>query len=100
MPEEVTLTKEWYKTHEVGYITGATMRMLQWWDEQGIIMPCRNGNKRLYSQENVRQIIRLKELTKHGLQAGRAKKCLGWTYDRIISIDRPSVVNGVLVIPR
>ena len=53
----------------VAKITGATPRMLQYWDEQGILCPDRNGHGRQYSIEQVVIVERTMALKKAGIKA-------------------------------
>ena len=37
-------------------LTGITLRQLQWWDERRIVVPAREGHRRLYSTEDLAEI--------------------------------------------
>jgi hypothetical protein len=50
-------------TNEVSALTGATLRMLQWWSENGLIPGMRvDGNKRVWGPEQVQQAVALASL--------------------------------------
>ena len=55
-------------TTGVAKITGATPRMLQYWDEQGILCPDRNGHGRQYSAEQVVIVERAMALKTAGIK--------------------------------
>ena len=55
-------------TKGVAKITGATPRMLQYWDEQGILCPEHNGHERQYSAEQVVIVERAMALKKVGIK--------------------------------
>ena len=55
-------------TKGVAKITGATPRMLQYWDEQGLLCPDRNGHERQYSSEQVTIVERVMALKKAGIK--------------------------------
>ena len=40
-----------FTSREAVRLTGITPRQLQWWDERGIVVPAREGHRRLYSLE-------------------------------------------------
>ena len=42
-----------FTSNEVVALTGITPRQLQWWDERGLVVPARQGHRRLYSMEDV-----------------------------------------------
>lgn len=42
--------RETFSSAEVAQASGATLRQLQWWDEQGHLQPGRDGHARVYSQ--------------------------------------------------
>ena len=52
---ETTVTNHFH-SHEVVRLTGITARQLQWWDEQGIVVPAREGHSRLYSQADLTEV--------------------------------------------
>ena len=41
--------EEQYTSNQVIALTGISARQLQWWDERGLVVPQREGHRRLYS---------------------------------------------------
>lgn len=56
------MSRDGFSTREVLRLTGTTARQLQWWDEKRIIVPDRDGRRRLYSAEDLIEIQVIKEL--------------------------------------
>jgi len=42
-----------FTSKEVMALTRISARQLQWWDEQGIVVPQREGHKRIYSIDDL-----------------------------------------------
>jgi DNA-binding transcriptional MerR regulator len=57
-------------------LTGITPRQLQWWDERGIVVPARDGRRRLYSMEDLSEIAVICELRQRGFSLQRMRKAL------------------------
>lgn len=55
-------------------MTGITPRQLQWWDERGIVVPARDGHRRLYSVEDLSEIAVICELRQRGFSLQRMRK--------------------------
>ncbi len=72
----MTITRTQFTTAEVSVATGATERQLQWWDEQGILSPTRDGHKRLYSAAQADLVGKLVKLRSAGMWPRRAIKLL------------------------
>ncbi len=51
-----------FTSREVIALTGITARQLQWWDERRIVVPARQGHRRLYSMEDLAEIAVICEL--------------------------------------
>ena len=45
-----------YTSAEVIGLTGISARQLQWWDERKVVVPAREGHRRLYSLDDVTEI--------------------------------------------
>ena len=56
------MLRDGFSTREVLELTGTTARQLQWWDEKRIIVPARDGRRRIYSADDVIQIHVIEEL--------------------------------------
>jgi DNA-binding transcriptional MerR regulator len=65
---------ETFTSREVVSFTGITLRQLQWWDEQGIVVPERSGHSRLYSLEDLTEIAVICELRRRGFSLQRVRK--------------------------
>lgn len=63
-----------FTSHEVCRLTLVTVRMLQWWDETGIISPAIVGRCRAYRAQEVLGVMVIRELKERGfsLQQVRA----------------------------
>ena len=61
---------------EVVRLTGITPRQLQWWDERGIVVPQRQGRRRLYSADDVTEIAVLCALRKKGFPLQRVRRIM------------------------
>jgi DNA-binding transcriptional MerR regulator len=56
--------------------TGISPRQLQWWDEQGIVSPSREGRRRLYSLDDLAEISIIWELRRKGFSLQRVRAVL------------------------
>ncbi len=71
--EEVLIT---FTSNQVVELTGITARQLQWWDERGIVVPTREGHRRLYSLEDLAEIAVICELRRRGFSLQRVRKVI------------------------
>ena len=55
------------KTNCVAKISGASLRQLQWWDEQGYIVPAIDGHERIYTCLQCTQASIMFDLRKRGI---------------------------------
>ena len=67
---------EGFTTREVVELTGITLRQLQWWDERHIVVPAREGHRRLYSMEDLAEISVICELRGRGFSLQRVRKVI------------------------
>ncbi|PYX85350.1 MAG: MerR family transcriptional regulator [Acidobacteria bacterium] len=65
-----------FTSREVVALTGITPRQLQWWDERGIVVPAREGHRRLYSMEHLTEIAVICELRRRGFPLQRVRKVI------------------------
>lgn len=65
-----------FTTDEVVALTGMTPRQLQWWDERGIVCPAREGRRRLYSLDDVAEVVVIGELRARGFSLQRVRKLM------------------------
>lgn len=61
---------------EVVELTGITPRQLQWWDERGIVVPEREGHRRLYSFDDLAEVAVIVELRRKGFSLQRVRKVM------------------------
>jgi len=66
--------QESFTSREVMAMTGITPRQLQWWDERGIVVPRREGHRRLYSMEDLTEVAVICELRQRGFSLQRVRK--------------------------
>jgi DNA-binding transcriptional MerR regulator len=71
---ENTQLKTQFTSREVVQLTGISARQLQWWDERGIVVPARDGRRRLYSMEDLSEIAVICELRDRGFSLQRVRK--------------------------
>jgi DNA-binding transcriptional MerR regulator len=66
--------QESFTSREVVALTGITLRQLQWWDERGIVVPAREGHRRLYSMGDLTEVAVICELRRRGFSLQRVRK--------------------------
>lgn len=65
-----------FTSQEVVALTGITARQLQWWDEGKIVIPARDGHRRLYTFDDVAEIAVICELRRRGFSLQRVRKVI------------------------
>jgi DNA-binding transcriptional MerR regulator len=70
------MRQEFWTSREVVALTGITPRQLQWWDECKIVVPARQGHKRLYSVEDLSEVAVICELRQRGFSLQRVRKMM------------------------
>ena len=65
-----------FTSRDVVVLTGITPRQLQWWDERKIVVPQRQGHRRLYSMEDLTEISVICELRRRGFSLQRVRKVI------------------------
>lgn len=68
--------EERFTSAEVVALTGITLRQLQWWDERGIVVPERQGHRRLYTMTNLTEVAVICELRRRGFPLQRVRKVM------------------------
>ncbi len=63
-----------FTSREVVALTGITPRQLQWWDERRIVVPAREGHRRLYSMDDLVEVAVICELRRRGFPLQRVRK--------------------------
>ncbi len=65
-----------FTSNEVVERTGITPRQLQGWDERGIVVPQREGRRRLYALADVAEVAVICELRRKGFSLQRVRKVM------------------------
>ena len=65
-----------YRSNEVIALTGITARQLQWWDERGLVIPRKEGHRRLYSLDDVADMAVICDLRRRGFSLQRVRKVM------------------------
>ena len=65
-----------FTSAEVIARTGITARQLQWWDERGIVVPSRQGHRRLYSLDDLAEVAVICDLRRRGFSLQRVRKVM------------------------
>ena len=65
-----------FTSREVVALTRISPRQLQWWDEQGIVVPARDGHKRSYSVDDLAEVAILCELRKRGFSLQKIRSVI------------------------
>jgi len=65
-----------FSTSQVLALTGATARQLQWWDEHSLVVPTRDGRKRLYSANDLADILVILELRRRHISLQQVRRVL------------------------
>jgi DNA-binding transcriptional MerR regulator len=63
-----------FTSQDIIRLTGITARQLQWWDERGIVVPARQGHRRVYSFEDLTEVAVICELRRKGFSLQRMRK--------------------------
>lgn len=61
---------------EVMARTGITARQLQWWDERGLVVPLKQGHRRLYLLDDVAEVAVICDLRRRGFSLQRVRKVM------------------------
>jgi DNA-binding transcriptional MerR regulator len=62
-----------FTSRDVVELTGITPRQLQWWDERDIVVPERQGHRRLYSFEDLSEVAVICQLRHKGFSLQRVR---------------------------
>jgi DNA-binding transcriptional MerR regulator len=65
-----------FTSREVIRCTGISPRQLQWWDEQGMVVPSKQGHRRLYSREDLAELAVICDLRRRGFSLQKVRKVL------------------------
>jgi DNA-binding transcriptional MerR regulator len=65
-----------FTTRDVLELTGVTARQLQWWDEKRVVVPEREGRNRIYSTEDLVEILVIEELRRRHISLQQVRRVL------------------------
>lgn len=65
-----------FTSKEVVALTGISPRQLQWWDERGIVVPGRDGHKRIYSRDDLVEVAVICELRERNFSLQKIRRVL------------------------
>ena len=63
-----------FTSRAVVELTGISLRQLQWWDERGIVVPARDGHKRIYSLDDLAEVAVICELRERGFSLQKMRR--------------------------
>lgn len=70
------MLKNRFSTREVLALTGTTARQLQWWDEKRVVVPAREGRKRVYTGADLIEILTIEELRRRRISLLQVRRIL------------------------
>ena len=68
--------KRQFLSNDVIALTGITARQLQWWDERGVVVPSREGHRRVYSWDELVTVAVICQLRRRGFSLQRMRKVI------------------------
>jgi len=68
--------KRQFLSNDVIALTGITARQLQWWDERGVVVPSREGHRRVYSWDELMTVAVICQLRRRGFSLQRMRKVI------------------------
>lgn len=72
-----------FTSREVVALTGISSRQLQWWDERGIVVPSREGHRRIYSRDDLAEVAVLCELRNRGFSLQKIRRVLRFVHKEL-----------------
>ena len=72
-----------FTSREVVALTGISLRQLQWWDERGIVVPAREGHRRIYSCDDLAEVAVLHELRHRGFPLQKIRRVLRFVHKEL-----------------
>jgi len=63
-----------FTSRDIVRLTGISARQLQWWDERGLVVPAREGHRRVYTFEDLTEVAVICELRRKGLSLQRMRQ--------------------------
>src|SRR5689334_16103432 len=83
-----------FTSAEVVRLTGITPRQLQWWDERSIVVPQREGRRRLYSMDDLTEVAVICALRRKGFPLQRVRSIMRFLQRELGSRLAQTVSNG------
>ncbi len=77
------MLKDRFSTREVLELTGITARQLQWWDERKVVVPCREGRRRIYSGADLIDILTIEQLRRRKISLQQVRRVLRFLRTRL-----------------
>jgi len=71
LKQNVLKMQRQFTSNDVIALTGITARQLQWWDERGIVVPGRQGHRRIYSWDQLVTVAVICQLRRRGFSLQR-----------------------------
>jgi DNA-binding transcriptional MerR regulator len=65
-----------FTSNDVIRLTGISARQLQWWDERGLVVPARQGHRRLYTVDDLAELAVICDLRRRGFSLQKVRKVL------------------------
>ncbi len=65
-----------FTSNELMALTGITARQLQWWDERGLVVPARQGHRRVYGWDELVTVAVIGQLRRRGFPLQRVRKVI------------------------
>ena len=62
-----------FTSNDLIALTGITARQLQWWDERGIVVPAREGHRRIYGWDELVTVAVICQLRRRGFPLQRVR---------------------------
>src|ERR1700731_522448 len=67
-----------FSSNDVIALTGITARQWQWWDERGVVVPSREGHRRVYSWDELVTVAVICQLRRRGFSLQRMRKVIAF----------------------
>ena len=83
-----------FTSAQVVRLTGITPRQLQWWDERGIVVPHREGRRRLYSADDITEIAVICALRRKGFPLQKVRRIMKFLQRELGRRLAEAVSNG------
>jgi DNA-binding transcriptional MerR regulator len=93
-------TEPTYTTRQVARLTGVTERQLQLWDEGQIITPAKPNHQRQYTAADIAAVERARDLRNAGVPLRKLRTFLNWHFSSVQKITVPTIIHGILVVPK